>query len=99
MQDYSHVKTRAYIPCTTDLESKKAKELWAMTLKIHLNLPKTNCSGSNSILKLEHFLKALYPVWLQRERKDDVIWSDLKGPFYFKVEVKSNQILNYLLLS
>ena len=44
-------------------------------------------------------------MWLQRERKDDVIWIDLKGAtsnltqFYFKVEVKSNQVLNDLLLS
>ena len=43
-------------------------------------------------------------MWLRRERKDDVIWTDLKGAtsnltqFYFKAEVKSNQILKYLLL-
>ena len=36
------------------------------------------CSKSNSTLKPEDFFKALCPEWLQRERKDDVIWSDLK---------------------
>ena len=52
-------------------------------------------SKSDSALKLERFFKALCSIWLQRERKDDVIWSDLKlgatlnlTQFYFKVEVK-----------
>ena len=48
-------------------------------------------------------------MWLQRETKDDVIWSDMKLGGHlqlnailfqsWRVEVKQDQILNYPLLS
>ena len=52
-------------------EQKGQRQLWAMTWKIHLNLPKTNSLAGI-------FFKALYSIWLQRERNDGVIWCDLK---------------------
>ena len=64
--------------------AKRPKTVVSRDLEIHLNLPKTN---SPKVV--------VRSVWLQRERKDDVIWSDLKlgatsnlTQFYLKVEVK-----------
>ena len=55
------VKTHADIPCTTDLESKKAKDSCEPRLRNPPQPPKNEfaegCSKSNSILKLEHFYK------------------------------------------
>ena len=66
MQDYSHIKTRAYIPCTTGLESKKTKTVVSHDFENLPQPPKNEfakgCTKSNSILKLKHFFKALCPM-------------------------------------
>ena len=84
MQDYSHVKTPAYIPCTTDLERKKAKdgcELWPWkSTSTPKNEFSKGCGRSNSILKLEHFLKPCILCDYEEKEKTmlfEVIW---RGP-------------------
>ena len=76
-------------------EKKGQRQLWAMTWKIHLNLPKTNSPKSNSILKLEHFLKPCVQCDYKEKEKTmlfEVILSlgatSNLTQFYFKVEVK-----------
>ena len=62
-------------------EKKGQRKLRAMTWKIYLNLPKPN--SPKVVVRATqswswNIFKALCPKWPQRERKDDVIWSDLK---------------------
>ena len=66
-----------------------------MTWKIHLKLSKTNSPKSNSILKLEHFLKPCVQCDYKEKEKTmlfEVILSlgatSNLTQFYFKVEVK-----------
>ena len=93
------VKIHAYIPCTTDLESKKAKDGCESWLGKPPQPPETDfaegCSKSNSILKLEHFLKPCVLGDYKEKEKTmlfEAIWSlgatSNFTQFYFKVAVK-----------
>ena len=57
--------------------AKRPKTVVSHDLENPLQPPKNEfaegCRKRNSILKLEHFFKALYPMGQQRERREDVI--------------------------